>query len=54
MPERGRVRLEQLQEAREGCIELDWKIEDIVIVPVEELPEEVGGPSRERQSERSS
>ncbi|WP_193510064.1 cation diffusion facilitator family transporter [Cryobacterium sp. BB736] len=53
VPESGKVRLEQLLEARDGCIDLDWKIEDIVIVPVEELPEEVGGPSRERQSERS-
>lgn len=24
--------------ARKGCLELDWKILDIVVVPVEELP----------------
>lgn len=45
--------LEQLMEARDGCIDLDWKIQDIVIVPIDELPEEVGGPSAEHQSERN-
>ncbi|MCR8670000.1 cation diffusion facilitator family transporter [Agrococcus sp. HG114] len=45
--------LEQLMEARDGCIALDWKIQDIVIVPIDELPEEVGGPSAEHQSERN-
>jgi cation diffusion facilitator family transporter len=43
----------ELMEARDGCIDLDWKIQDIVIVPIDELPEEVGGSSRERQSERN-
>jgi cation diffusion facilitator family transporter len=45
--------LAQLTEARDGCIDLDWKIQDIVIVPIDELPEEVGGSRRERQSERN-
>ncbi|SFS08530.1 cation diffusion facilitator family transporter [Agrococcus baldri] len=45
--------LEELAEARDACIDLDWKVQDIVLVPIEELPEEVGGPDRNRQSERN-
>jgi len=45
--------LRRLEEARDRCIALDWKIEDIVVVPVSELPEEVGGSRRDRQSERN-
>lgn len=47
-----RVRLDRLMEARDECIDMDWKIQDIVIVPVDELPAEVGG-STQRQSERN-
>ncbi|SDQ15672.1 cation diffusion facilitator family transporter [Leucobacter chromiiresistens] len=43
----------QLMEARDGCIELDWKVEDIVLVPIDELPEEVCGARDTRQSERN-
>ncbi|WP_285038555.1 cation diffusion facilitator family transporter [Plantibacter sp. lyk4-40-MEA-4] len=54
VPRNGRTpTLRQLVEARDGCIALDWKVEDIVIVPVEELPEEVGGSDDDRQSERN-
>ncbi|MET0885593.1 MAG: cation transporter [Mycetocola sp.] len=35
---RRKVSLSDLNEAREGCIALDWKVEDIVLVPVTELP----------------
>lgn len=45
--------VQQLLDAREGCIDLDWKIQDIVVVPIDELPEEVGGPSASHQSERN-
>lgn len=48
-----RVSLERLLRARDECIDLDWKIQDMVIVPVDELPEEVGVRA-ERQSERNS
>lgn len=41
-----------LEEAREGCIELDWMIQDIVLVPVSELPAEAGGRFQ-HQSERN-
>lgn len=45
--------LQQLADARDGCIDLDWKIQDIVLIPIGELPEEVGGSDRTRQSERN-
>ncbi|SFN35249.1 cation transporter [Mycetocola miduiensis] len=35
---RRKVSLSDLNEARDGCIALDWKVEDIVLVPVTELP----------------
>ena len=40
VPRRGRTpSLAQLAEAHHGCVELDWKVQDIVLVPVAELPE---------------
>jgi cation diffusion facilitator family transporter len=54
VPKRGRTpSLDQLREARDACIDLDWKIQDIVLVPIDELPEEVGGTSASHQSERN-
>jgi divalent metal cation (Fe/Co/Zn/Cd) transporter len=54
VPKHGRTpSLRRLEEARDRCIALDWKIQDIVVVPVSELPEEVGGSARDRQSERN-
>ncbi|WP_343282054.1 cation transporter [Micrococcus sp. 2A] len=39
---------------REQIEELDWKLEDVVVIPVAELPEEVhGGPSGDEQSKGS-
>jgi cation diffusion facilitator family transporter len=32
--------LEDLEKAREGCARLDWKVQDMVLVPVSQLPEE--------------
>ncbi len=32
--------LDQLEAAREACIAMDWKVQDMVIVPVAELPSE--------------
>ncbi|TLM82135.1 cation transporter [Pseudarthrobacter sp. NamE2] len=38
--------LEQLEQAREACIAMDWKVQDMVIVPVSELPNEfLPGPT---------
>ncbi|KAA9089309.1 cation transporter [Microbacterium radiodurans] len=33
--------LDDLEAAREGCVELDWKVQDIVVIPVRELPDVV-------------
>ncbi|MFD1213907.1 cation transporter [Arthrobacter sp. GCM10027362] len=44
--------LEVLERARDECIDLDWKLQDMVLVPVSELPVEAGG-SRQHQSERN-
>lgn len=30
-----------LEELRERIVDLDWKLEDVVVVPVTELPQEV-------------
>src|SRR5690554_3314489 len=54
VPKHGRApSLRRLEAARDRCIALDWKIQDIVVIPVAELPEEVGGSARDRQSERN-
>lgn len=54
VPKKGRTpTLAQLMEARDGCIDLDWKVHDIVLVPVDRLPEEVGGSDHSKQSERN-
>jgi divalent metal cation (Fe/Co/Zn/Cd) transporter len=42
VPRRGRMpSLDALDDARRACIALDWKVQDIVLVPVRELPEVV-------------
>jgi divalent metal cation (Fe/Co/Zn/Cd) transporter len=42
--------LQQLAEAREGCIAVDWKVNDIVLVPIERLPQEVDGSTPRTRS----
>ena len=38
--------MQQLEDAREACIAMDWKVQDMVIVPVAELPSEfLPGPT---------
>ena len=41
VPREASPSLGDLEAARAGCIELDWKVQDIIIVPVRELPEMV-------------
>jgi divalent metal cation (Fe/Co/Zn/Cd) transporter len=53
VPANGRMpSMEQLESARQACIDLDWKVRDMVIVPVAELPAELlpgaSGPEGER------
>ncbi|WP_311380046.1 cation transporter [Arthrobacter sp. ISL-72] len=41
VPQDGKMpSMEQLESARNACIDLDWKVQDMVIVPVAELPAE--------------
>ncbi|GAB2522083.1 cation diffusion facilitator family transporter [Microbacterium petrolearium] len=40
VPRRGRVTLRQLRDASDGVAQLDWKMQDVVVVPVDRLPEE--------------
>lgn len=39
VPRRGRVSAEKLDEATKHCKGLDWKVQDVVLVPVSEIPE---------------
>lgn len=42
VPKNGRMpSMDQLESVRHACIDLDWKVQDIVIVPVAELPAEL-------------
>lgn len=40
VPHRRKVSLEELSAAVAGITDLDWKVQDVVVVPVAELPEE--------------
>lgn len=40
VPKRGKVSLRHISEVAEGISDLDWKVQDVVIVPAEQLPEE--------------
>jgi divalent metal cation (Fe/Co/Zn/Cd) transporter len=40
VPRRGKVSLRHISEAAEGISDLDWKVQDVVVVPAEQLPEE--------------
>lgn len=35
-----RTSLRRIEKARDACVDMDWKVQDMVIVPVAELPEE--------------
>ncbi|MGW8483201.1 cation diffusion facilitator family transporter [Microbacterium sp. NPDC055903] len=39
-PHRARVRMDRLRHASEGVAQLDWKVQDVVVIPVEEIPDE--------------
>lgn len=41
VPREDALTLEAIERARTGCADLDWKVQDIVIVPVSELPDVV-------------
>jgi hypothetical protein len=37
------VRLDRLEAARQGIAALDWKVQDVVVIPVATLPDETEG-----------
>ena len=39
-PRTGQVEVQQLDEASAGVAELDWKVQDVVVVPRAKLPEQ--------------
>ncbi|MEJ1088217.1 cation transporter [Microbacterium sp. Mu-80] len=41
VPTRAKLRLDDVNEASEAIAELDWKVQDVVVIPVSELPDEV-------------
>ncbi|NKX56544.1 cation transporter [Arthrobacter sp. E918] len=52
VPRGGQVpSLAVLERTRDECRGLDWKVQDIVLVPVAELPAEMGGAGQRHQSE---
>ncbi|SDE30428.1 cation diffusion facilitator family transporter [Auraticoccus monumenti] len=53
VPTGDRVTTRQLERAQQRCVDLDWRLQDLVLVVVPELPEEVGGKDTERVSERN-
>ena len=42
----------RINAARAGCMDLDWKLRDTVIIPVDSLPDEAGGSGTFHQAEK--
>lgn len=40
VPERDRVRVQDLEDARDAIAALDWKVQDVVVIPTPTLPDE--------------
>jgi len=40
VPRRGSVSLARLEDAHERIVRFDWKVQDVQVIPVRELPEE--------------
>ncbi len=52
VPQRGKVSVDHIEAARRALAEMDWKMQDVVIVPVAELPAEASrGDAREAQKQ---
>ncbi|MFB7893258.1 cation diffusion facilitator family transporter [Microbacterium sp. NPDC056044] len=49
VPRTDEVRLEQIEEARDAVIHLDWKVQDVVVIPTASLPDEAE-PARQPSS----
>jgi cation diffusion facilitator family transporter len=52
VPQRGKVSVDHLEAARRALAEMDWKMQDVVIIPVAELPAETSrGDAREARKQ---
>jgi len=41
------VRLEQIEDARDAVTQLDWKVQDVVVIPTASLPDEAEPAKRQ-------
>jgi divalent metal cation (Fe/Co/Zn/Cd) transporter len=53
VPTHDDVRLGEIEEAREAVAALDWKVQDVVVIPTSTLPDEAE-PAGERRSHRDA
>ena len=53
VPHRGKVSVDHLEAARRALAGMDWKMQDVVIVPVSELPDESSRGDREEARTRT-
>lgn len=52
VPRRPKVRIEQIEAARQALADMDWKMQDIVVIPVADLPDEASrGDAGEAKTE---
>jgi len=49
VPEHGQVRVDEIEEARRAVAELDWKVQDVVVVPAASLPPEAEPAGRQEE-----
>jgi hypothetical protein len=47
------VRVEEIDQAREAVVALDWKVQDVVVIPTASLPDEAE-PVARRTSRRDA
>ncbi|MFF2488396.1 cation diffusion facilitator family transporter [Microbacterium sp. NPDC058062] len=50
VPRTDDVRLEQIEEARKAVMQLDWKVQDVVVIPTATLPDEAEPAKRQPSS----
>ncbi|MGU3645562.1 cation transporter [Microbacterium sp. C23T] len=53
VPRTDDVRLEQIEETRKAVMQLDWKVQDVVVIPTATLPDEAE-PARQQSSSRGA
>ena len=53
VPRRDRVRVSELEDARTAIAALDWKVQDVVVIPVASLPAEAQTPAASARSQEA-